>query len=90
MKQDPQPERVRRLEALERGQHRVALHVVNARDAQPMRLGLRLPQRRVEQLGGGSGRCGSISSTARSSRSPVGSPAASRTMRPPNGSGVLG
>ena len=64
------------LEPLEGGQRGVALDVVDAGDAQPVGLGLRLAERGVEQRRAAA-RAGAavISSTARSSSRPVGSPA---------------
>ena len=91
MEQHAEPERIGGIEPLEGRERGVALDIVNARDSEPVGLGLGLPERQVEQVGAAArGRCGAISSTARSSRRPVGSPAASRTIRPPNGIGRRG
>ena len=51
MKQDPKPQRARVLEAPERGERRIAFHIVDAGQPQAVRLGLRLMQRLVQHGG---------------------------------------
>ena len=49
MKHHPQGQVARDLQALERSQRRLVFHIVNAGHAQPVRLRLRVPKRRIEE-----------------------------------------